>query len=338
MPDSLPNPPPPNLFDFATSELSQDAFICWLASWADPAFRSNDEALHVTATAFLDRLLEVGSVPPPAGYRSIEVRRQWKDIDVLLVVNGDTAIIIEDKTDTKDHSGQLERYRKAVAGEFPESRIAAVYLKTGDQGNYRSVDEAGYGRFLRRDFLDILDRGEQAGVKNDIFADFLRHLRAVEAAVQSFSIAPLGDWNKDWSRWKGFFLVLQERLGEGDWKYVANPSGGFMGFWWHWRGDKYLQLENEKLCFKIMVPEEAQQTAKWREWHKALMGENGACGVEIKKPVRRDGRWMTVAVLDGDYRRPGAEGRLDLDRTLETLRKAEALMDAALFRLAGVTP
>ena len=24
----------PNLFKFATSELSQDAFICWLLSWA----------------------------------------------------------------------------------------------------------------------------------------------------------------------------------------------------------------------------------------------------------------------------------------------------------------
>ena len=25
----------PNLFSFATSELSQDAFICWLVSWAN---------------------------------------------------------------------------------------------------------------------------------------------------------------------------------------------------------------------------------------------------------------------------------------------------------------
>ena len=34
----------PNLFDFATSELSHDAFIAWLLSWADPAFE--DEPLH----------------------------------------------------------------------------------------------------------------------------------------------------------------------------------------------------------------------------------------------------------------------------------------------------
>jgi len=103
-----------------------------------------------------------------------------------------------------------------------------------------------------------------------------------------------------------------------------------MGFWWHWRGDKRLALENEKLCFKISVPEEGQQTAKWREWHKALMAKSGASGLKIKKPVRRKGRTMTVAVLDGDYRQKDADGRLDLDQTVDTLRRAEALMDAAL--------
>ena len=29
----MPTESTPNLFDFATSELSQDAFICWLVSW-----------------------------------------------------------------------------------------------------------------------------------------------------------------------------------------------------------------------------------------------------------------------------------------------------------------
>src|SRR5207253_325783 len=123
----------PNIFEFATSELSQDAFICWLASWADPAFRPQDEALHTTATAFLDRLLEVGGSPKPAEYRSVEVHRQVDDIDVLFRVNGDTAIIIEDKTNTKDHSGQLVRYKSVVGDKYPGDQIAGVYLKTGDQ-------------------------------------------------------------------------------------------------------------------------------------------------------------------------------------------------------------
>jgi len=329
MADNMLTLPRPNLFDFATSELSHDAFICWLASWADPAHRASNEALHATATAFLDRLLELGKLPPPAGYRSIEVRRQWKDIDVLLVVNGGTAIIIEDKTDTNDHSGQLGRYKNAVSDEFQESRIAAVYLKTGDQGNYRSVEKAGYGCLLRRDFLAVLDRGERAGVRNDIYADFLRRLRRIEDAVQSYRSVPLDKWDRDSNRWAGFFLALQQSLGEGDWKYVPNQRGGFMGFWWHWRGDKYLQLEWAKLCFKINVPAEAHQAAKWLEWNHALMRPNGTSGVKIKRSRRKAGDCMTVALLAADYRQPDGQGRLDFEKTVQVLRDAESFMDAA---------
>lgn len=106
-----------------------------------------------------------------------------------------------------------------------------------------------------------------------------------------------------------------------------------MGFWWHWCGEKYLQLEHERLCFKVTVPDEVQRATKWREWHNALMAECGIIGMKLVKPVRRDGWWMTVAVLDGDYRRVGANGALDLDGTLVVLRRAEALVDAAAKRL-----
>jgi hypothetical protein len=324
--------PPPNLFDFATSELSQAAFICWLAKWADPAFREIDGPLHAAAVGFVSSLLEIGKGPPVPTIRTLEVHPQSEKIDVLLVLNGDTAIIIEDKTDTADHSDQLRRYRDAVvAAGFPPERIAAVYLKTGDQSSYQSANDAGYGQFLRPHFLAVLEHGERLGVTNAIFTDFLAHLRSIEEAVQSFQTTPLRKW--DAPQWRGFFMALQKRLGYGDWNYVANPSGGFMGFWWHGQGDKYLQLENDKLCYKIAVPDEAQRAAKWWEWHNALAAEGSACGVAVKKPVRRPGRWMTVAVHDGDYRQVDAEGRLDLDRTVDVLRRAEALMNAALLRV-----
>ncbi|WP_410960907.1 PD-(D/E)XK nuclease family protein, partial [Salmonella sp. SAL4360] len=78
-----------------------------------------------TATAFLDRLLEVGDVPKPSSYRSVRVHRQFQDIDVLLLVNDDIAVIVEDKINTKDHSGQLPRYNEAVRSGYPNHRIAA---------------------------------------------------------------------------------------------------------------------------------------------------------------------------------------------------------------------
>lgn len=321
----------PNLFAFATSELSQDAFVCWLASWADPALKDQNEALLVTATAFLARLLEVGKGPKMPEYRSIQVRRQESGIDVLLVVNGDTAIIIEDKTDTKDHSDQLRRYKTSVADEFPKDRIAAVYLKTGDQCDYQSVDEAGYGRFLRKDFLNILDRGDQSGVRNEIFADFRRHLHGIENAVQSFASCPVQEWNNDWRRWNGFFMALKERLGDGGWGYVANPGGGFMGSWWHSCDGKYLQLNMDNLHFMITIPEIDKARLLWESWNSALFTKNGTNGITIKKTRQERGKWMRVAELVGGYLQTDTQqGRLDFDKTVDFLRKVENFMDAAM--------
>ena len=51
---------------------------------------------------------------------------------------------------------------------------------------------------------------------------------------------------------------------KGEWAYVSNPRGGFIGFWWHWKTDanckQYIQLEHEKLCFKIEVENKNERT------------------------------------------------------------------------------
>jgi hypothetical protein len=157
--------------------------------------------------------------PKLSEYRSIEVRQQWNGIDVLLVVNSDIAIIIEDKTNTKDHSDQRRRYKKIVAAEFPADRIAAVYLKTGDQCDYGAAERAGYGCFLRRDFLQLLESGEASGVTNDIFTDFHRHGRlafCIEVPEEGQQEAKRDQWNR-------ILLAASRTSGLADY---SSPGGG----------------------------------------------------------------------------------------------------------------
>src|SRR4051812_1220057 len=101
----------PNLFQFATSELSQDAFICWLLSWGDPNCESSDASLHRLGVVFIGKLLEMCNVPVPSPITSVKVQRQYKSIDILAVVNDQITILIEDKTATINHSNQLQRYQ-----------------------------------------------------------------------------------------------------------------------------------------------------------------------------------------------------------------------------------
>ena len=65
------------------------------------------------------------------------------------------------------------------------------------------------------------------------------------------------------------------------------------------------------------------------------MSETGLDGITLKKSVRRDGQWMTVAVLDSDYRHQDANGRLDLDRGQEVIPPLPRLFEGPLhiFRI-----
>lgn len=79
----------PNIFDFATSELSQDAMFAWLIQWADIKYAESDAEIHNTAQLFLRLLLGSDSFV----INTVEVGRQWKNIDVWAKINNDTFLI-----------------------------------------------------------------------------------------------------------------------------------------------------------------------------------------------------------------------------------------------------
>src|SRR5215218_8237195 len=105
----------PNLFDFATSELSQDAALCWLLSWADVSNKEACAPLHKTGLGLLGLIYSKFDTSAPRDPR-VEVAKQIGGIDILCLVDGKTAVIIEDKVGTTQHSDQLARY-KAFAAE-----------------------------------------------------------------------------------------------------------------------------------------------------------------------------------------------------------------------------
>ena len=113
----------PNLFEFATSELSQDAFLCWLAAWGDPKNAEQDQKLHCLGQAFLQIALEKHGRQILHIIKPIIIKRQHKNIDVLIIINDTSAICIEDKIGTREHSDQLQRYIEELKNEgFSEDK------------------------------------------------------------------------------------------------------------------------------------------------------------------------------------------------------------------------
>lgn len=215
----------PNIFKYATSELSQDAFLCWLMDWSAPEYKGIDPQLHNAATSFISAIFKLNEISSPE-IQSIQIKRQFKSLDILAVINEQYAILIEDKTHTNNHSDQLNRYNIAVKDTYPNLTQLAIYYKIGDQSNYRSVIKAGYQPFNRGMMLTILDNGIINGVTNTIFIDYHRHLQQLETNIAAYKTTPVAEWKTH--AWQGFYQALQTEI-PGDWGYVSNPRGGILG-------------------------------------------------------------------------------------------------------------
>lgn len=222
-----------NLFYYATSELSQDAFICWLASFALKESHS-DPALKECA----EKLIRM-FVPELCNQKFIltNVERQFKHVDVLLTVeatHGIYKIIVEDKTYTSEHGNQLKDYLDSIKQAFPSSNVRGVYYKTGFQCNLSAVFDAGYVVITREQMLKLLSEYAPK-TKNRIFLDYYEFWAEYQRETQLFHTLDVAEWNS--KQVNGFYDFLNttnyltKRNFWMNYGYVPNKNGGFEGLW-----------------------------------------------------------------------------------------------------------
>ena len=262
-----------NLFDYATSELSQDAFICWLCNWVnfkDEELSQEERELKRLATRFIEKMMNgyKNNDNEKLDERKINIKKQYKNIDVLLEVKNkteneiDTYIIIEDKIGTNLHNNQFERYENTIQKETEkEERIKTVYYKIYDQSDFDKIKEEVDMVYTREKILELFEEYSEK-IDNVVFRDYYEHLKRIEEKIKSYKTEDIEKW--DSSCYVGFFKYLKDekvnllehgRENEGcGWGYVPNSAGGFMGLWWFpldkVKLDKLVK-ENENLYLQI---------------------------------------------------------------------------------------
>ena len=277
-----------NIFNFATSELSQDAFICWLCNWVnfdDNILSEDEKKLKLLATEFIEKMLG-----EKLEDRKVNIKRQYQKIDVLLEIQNktnqvvDMYVIIEDKVGTGLHSNQIEIYTKLISEKNKninkgKALIKTVYYKIYDEDNMERLKENGVNVILGRENILELLKEYKDKINNSIFENYHNYLSNIETDVNSYEKKNLEDWNSNC--YIGFFKELKNeknllehaigRQKDCSWGYVNNSSGGFMGMWWFPLSEEkinkltetsdediYLQIEqyNQKniIAIKYSVP------------------------------------------------------------------------------------
>ena len=322
----------PNIFDFATSELSQDAFLLWMLNWANPENKEYDDGLHETAQKFVRMLL---GKDDSFQIKSVRTYKQLNNIDVFAIINKSLSLIIEDKVNTGTHDNQLQRYKEwvFVQSDFKNLELSCVYLKTGNESlSYlkRIRQEEEYNIILRKDIIEILRTNNS---HNNIVVDFYNHLTALEKSTNSFKELKVDNWS--WDAWQGFYMELEQRLEinvkTDAWFYVSNPNGGFLGFCWHWRSLSncriYLQFEQGPLCIKIECYEELNRSNIRNYWSEKVLEYSKDVGMnDVVRPNRfGNGAYMTIAIVPTNSL--FGDNIIDMNRIISYINKIERIID-----------
>ncbi len=156
----------PNIFDYATKELSQDAFICWLIQMAD----CKGHELQTASKEFIALLCQIGGEDKQVSASDVGVVKKMSqqvegkiDVFFMAVIKGkDTCFIIEDKVDSHPHSDQLQRYTGHIRKKYVGYPIVRIYYKTGYlfENDIKACEQAEYGIFDYKLIYNFLERVE----------------------------------------------------------------------------------------------------------------------------------------------------------------------------------
>lgn len=166
----------PNLFRYATSELSQDAVICYMLEWAKKQHKEIDEKMHDVCKNFLLSLFAKCNIQLES-YNDLEIFKQEEYIDILCVVDSKYYIIIEDKVFSSDHSRQLERYFENIKYKGVEdNHILRIYYKTGEEYQKERLKIKVFEIYEKQDILAVIPKD----FHNNILSEYRSYIENLQ--------------------------------------------------------------------------------------------------------------------------------------------------------------
>ncbi len=182
-----------NLFQYATSELSQDAFICWCLNWFNDNRKPKLQEMAVSLVKRMAGDILVESVDIVRQYSKSMKRKDGKKdtikIDVFAIINQEIGLIIEDKTFSYEHDHQIFRYIDGIrqilaedgsgqlcieekAYKLDPEKLRTVFWKTGFFFDYDQVVTAD----VKIDGLETFKLLSPFRGESEILDDYLDNL------------------------------------------------------------------------------------------------------------------------------------------------------------------
>ncbi|MDP3305632.1 MAG: PD-(D/E)XK nuclease family protein [Erysipelotrichaceae bacterium] len=244
-----------NLFDYATSELSHDAILCWLLN----SKNGGDFILETVSLSLFNKMLNTNyqTIDSVKVDKQVALKSVMKEndkakpitgtldivVDVILD-NHQYLLVIEDKVNTYETNNQLDRYPILVQGNYDlrNKIVKYIFVTLGTKPTplLRQITENTQWNVINRDgILTCIEEKQQEGlIINEILAHYYSYLKSWTAESIMFKEDSLYNWSS--KAIQGFYEYIGESnqitdvtTHDANWGYVYNYNGGFWGFWWN---------------------------------------------------------------------------------------------------------
>ena len=249
-----------NLFDYATKELSQDAFLRWLFENYDCENEKVRRACQKLFNNFTSDELDFSKI------ENLTTMAQWKNIDVSIwftILDEDYLIVIEDKTTTEEHK-QLQNYNEKIQehldwliknNQRPIKKVYKVFYKTAEIGEEKKrIEEAQWLNIL--DIQKIYDLFKDvSNTGSEILDDYAEHIRDISATYYNFELV---DFKTKWLYNNTIFQVYSQK------KLKADNVGCYNGIYVYAGIQKKFQDFTMELLFEFRHWEIVAKIIYWR--------------------------------------------------------------------------
>ncbi len=266
-----------NIFEFATKELSQDAFLRWLFENWNSAFEDVNIASRELLRHFLGFPLEVDM-----NITYVETLAQKGKIDVLIfctVNNNNYVIAIEDKTITTTHDNQLDRYAYYMNKNWDNKGKHIYILYKTNLLTEREKQEAIDAKWSTFDIKSIhrIFSNLKIDIKNHFLKDYVDYIESLYDDLATELPREIKDWNM--KNWYNFALTHKLKLPNNFYTEFGNYQNKYIYIAFLVETDfklfPYLEIRSRdfnagSFIFRILIPDKKEKytevnVKKWKE-------------------------------------------------------------------------
>ena len=241
----------PNIFDYATKELSQDAFISWLIMWSynTGEVKTGDklmyEPIYHASQDFIKMLLGDDYI------YNIQVKQlhlQKYNADIIVEFENDVVLLIEDKVNALADKTQIDRYMTAIKKDKHNLSLRPAKPVLLITGNQDYIDDGTINIIRRKDIIECLGKHIAFCQNHVLYADFYDYMTRKEDEFNKWQDVPVSDWSPETV--EGFYSALKDNGIDGSYGYASNAQGGLWYFYFKPKSldnieGAYFQIEAE---------------------------------------------------------------------------------------------